>query len=372
MSYRNKLFTHRALYDGKDTDALFLHAMKENILFHQTHCPTYGRILDYYGFHAEDLKTADNLCRIPALPTLFYKTHEMYSMPRKKLWINVTSSGTKGRQSRMGYDVKSLWLALRMALKTFSHHKLFSIWPTNYIVLGYQPSKQNTMSAVKTAFGSTLFAPALHREYALKFNGTGYDLNEDGIKEALLRYSKSVFPVRLIGFPAYVYFLIQSLQKMNIRLKLPKGSKVFLAGGWKQFMTEKVDKEQLLRLIEETLGVAAADCKDFFGAVEHPVLYCDCKHHHFHVPVYSRVIIRDVKTLQPVENGTPGLLNLISPLVGSMPLVSVMTDDIAILHEGESCGCGIMSPWFEILGRVGLQGIKTCAAGAAERLEGFL
>jgi len=256
-------------------------------------------------------------------------------------------------------------------LKTFAYHKLFSIRPTNYIVLGYQPSKQNTMSAVKTAYGTTKFAPALHREYALKFNGTGYELNQDGIKDALLRYSKSIFPVRLIGFPAYMYFLVKSLQESNIRLKLPKGSKVFLAGGWKQFMTEKVEKEELFSLIEQTLGIGPSDCKDFFGAVEHPIVYCDCKNHHFHVPVYSRIIIRDVKTLQPVSYGKPGLLNLVTPLVGSIPLVSVMTDDIAIMHDGESCGCGISSPWFEILGRVGLQGIKTCAAGAAERLEGL-
>lgn len=50
------------------------------------------------------------------------------------------------------------------------------------------------------------------------------------------------------------------------------------------------------------------------------MLYCDCKNNHFHVPVYGRVLIRDTKTLKPVQNGTPGLLNLITPLVGSMPL----------------------------------------------------
>ena len=46
-----------------------------------------------------------------------------------------------------------------------------------------------------------------------------------------------------------------------------------------------------------------------------------------------------------------------------------MTDDLGILHDPEECGCGLDSPWLEILGRVGLQDIKTCAAGAAEILN---
>ena len=102
--------------------------------------------------------------------------------------------------------------------------------------------------------------------------------------------------------------------------------------------------------------------------MEHPILYCDCKRHHFHVPAYSRVVIRDVHTLEPVPNGIPGLVNLITPMVRGTPILSVMTDDLGILHDGESCGCGISSPYLEILGRVGLKDIKTCAAGAAELL----
>ncbi|MBR3866282.1 MAG: acyl-protein synthetase, partial [Butyricicoccus sp.] len=141
-------------------------------------------------------------------------------------------------------------------------------------------------------------------------------------------------------------------------------------GGWKQFYTQKVDKYTVYRLIEEVLGISERNVVEFFGAVEHPILYTDCKRHHFHVPVYSRVIIRDVDTLEPVPYGVPGLLNLMTPLAKSMPILSIMTDDIAILHPPGSCGCGIESPWLEILGRVGIKDIVTCAAGAQEFLGG--
>lgn len=371
MSYRRKLFTCRELYNIEGTDDLFLKAVRESLAYHRANCPDYARILQHRAFDINCLQSVSDLYKIPAIPTVFLKSHGLFSIPYERLLFKATSSGTKGKPSTAGLDTKSAYFALRMVLRTFSYYKLFSVVPTNYIVLGYEPSPRNQMSAVKTAYATTLAAPALHREYALKDTGTEYQLNMEGIKSALLRYEKAGFPVRFMGFPAYLHFLLQNLQESGIKLRLPKNSKIFLGGGWKQFFMQETSKGELYRLAEETLGIKEENCKDFFGAVEHPVLYCDCKNHHFHVPVYSRVIIRDVKTLLPVENGTPGLLNLVSPLVGSMPLVSIMTDDLAVIREGRQCGCGISSPYFEILGRSGLQGVKTCAAGAAELLGGM-
>lgn len=81
------------------------------------------------------------------------------------------------------------------------------------------------------------------------------------------------------------------------------------------------------------------------------------------------MIIRDVRTLEPVENGKIGLVNLITPMVKATPILSVMTDDLGVLHPAAECGCGAASPYLEIIGRVGIKDIKTCAAGAAELLN---
>ena len=47
-----------------------------------------------------------------------------------------------------------------------------------------------------------------------------------------------------------------------------------------------------------------------------------------------------------------------------------MTDDLGILHDGDTCPCGVKSPWLEIIGRVGMADIKTCAAGADDLRKG--
>ena len=66
--------------------------------------------------------------------------------------------------------------------------------------------------------------------------------------------------------------------------------------------------------------------------------------------------------------GRTGLVELITPMIKATPVTAVMPDDLGVLYEGETCGCGITSPYLKIIGRVGLKDIKTCAAGASELL----
>lgn len=368
--YRRKLFGIRQPYNIEKYDALFVKAIKENIIFHYNRCHEYKEILDYEMFNIDDIKTIDDLYKIVPIPTTYLKTHALFSKPYDKCFIRSESSGTSGKPSKVGMDLSTCFQGLKMLIRVIRKQHLFSIIPHNYIILGYQPTKRNKMGAVKTAYGSTFLTPCLHREYALKDNGKEYVLNMEGIKKSLLKYQKRKFPVRLIGFPAYMLFLVKELKREGIFLKLNKKSKVLLGGGWKQFLSEKIDKKELYSLIYETLGIKEENCREMFGVVEHNIPYFDCKNHHFHVPAYSRIIIRDAKTLLPVPNGTPGLLNMITPMMTSMPLISVITDDIAILHDKNKCSCGINSPYFEILGRVGMSEIKTCVAEATELIGG--
>lgn len=370
MDYRRKLFLHRHPYDHVGTDSLFLEAVRQNTAFHRAHCPAYAEICDRFGFDETSLSSAGDLWRIPPLTTLYLKGRSLSSMPGRRGQLFATSSGTNGKKTTIGFDLKGLYWGFYMVLRLSGFHHLRSVRPTNYIVLGYQPVRSNQTAVSKTAFGSTLFAPALRREYAIKYDGSGYQVDLEGVRDALIRFSRVRAPVRLIGFPAYAWFLMRQLQKEGLSLRLPAGSKMLLGGGWKQFYREQVEKSDFYALAEATLGLSDRQCTEFFGAVEHPILYCDCPQHRFHVPIYSRVIIRDVRTLQPVSFGQPGLVNLITPMMESAPLTSVMTDDIGILRDGAECGCGISTPTLELLGRAGLQNIKTCAAGAGDLLGG--
>ncbi len=373
------LFWHKKPYDHEGTQELFVKKMRENMRFHFANCEPYRELVKRYGWNEERIDEFKKLSDIPFIPTLYFKHHKLNSIPDEKMLTVATSSGTSGNKSVIGYDVPTMWNALGMVIGVGRKHKLWSLRPCHYIVLGYEHKsklwgsrKAPEKAVAKTAYGFTCMAPALSRTYALKESGGTYTLNLEEIKEKLIHCSKKRAPVRIIGFPFHAYWLLSMMKEEGIKCPLPKGSMIAFGGGWKQYYTERADKETMYRLVEEVLNIPESRCKEFFGAVEHPILYCDCKKHHFHVPIYSRVIIRDVDTFEEVPNGTVGLVNLITPLVKSAPVHSIMTDDLGILHDGSECGCGIDTPYLEILGRVGMEDITTCAAGAENLTKSIL
>jgi len=368
MSYRSQLFRLKHPFDTERSNELFLRAVRENCAYHYAHCPEYKQILDDAGFSPDDLRTYDDINKLPPVPTLFFKRHHPFSMPKRRMLIRATSSGTSGQFSDIGFDTGGLWSGLQMLLTIARRNGLLSARPCNYIVTGYRPHKGNKTAIAKTATGYTFFAPALSRTYALKFRDGKYVPDLDGVIDAIVKHSRSRFPLRFIGFPSYTYFVLKLMEERGIAVKLPRHSLIMLGGGWKQFYREQVDKREFYELAARVLGIPEDHIMESFGAAEHPILYCDCPRHHFHVPVYSRVIIRDVHTLEPVKNGQMGLVNLITPMVRATPILSIMTDDLGVMHDASECGCGIDAPWFEIIGRVGLKDIKTCAAGAADIL----
>ena len=280
------------------------------------------------------------------------------------------------KEQKVKNDLQRLggFAEIPMVLKLGWRHGLVSPRPANYVVLGYKPHRENSTGVTRTMFGLTFFAPPLRRFYALRMEKGQYVPDLDGAARALARFARSPFPTRIVGFPSYLWFGLKRMEELGLSLRLRPGSQILLAGGWKQHAAQQVDKSVLYDLARKVLGVGEEHIHELFGAVEHPIFYNTCKHHHFHVPIYARVLIRDVRTLEPLPMGQAGLVNLITPLNRATPVTSVVTDDLGVLRPGEDCGCGIKSPYLTILGRVGMPEIQTCAAGAAELLgrgEGF-
>ncbi|MDD4292082.1 MAG: acyl-protein synthetase [Clostridia bacterium] len=367
MDARRKLFRLKDAYSDNG-DLLFVNAMKEICKFEYEHCQEYAELCRAVSFKPDDIVDMDSLALLPVIPTLLFKKHTI-NAHGCGLKITSTSSGTHGNASVISFDLGGLLCGLNMVLRLCRRHKVLSARPVRYIVMGNKMHKDNKTAVTKTAFGATFFAPALSRRYALKYSNGKYSADLSDIIQEVIQYSHGKAPVRFMGFPSYTYFMLSTMAQKNISVRLPKGSMILLAGGWKQFYTQQVDKAELYTLAKNVLGIEESMITEFYGAVEHPIMYTDCKNHHFHVPAYSRVFIRDVDTLKPLGFNQIGIVNLLTPMVKSTPLLSVMTDDLGILHPPCECDCGINTPFLEIIGRCGLQDIKTCAAGAAEILK---
>jgi hypothetical protein len=206
----------------------------------------------------------------------------------------------------------------------------------------------------------------------LKLTGEGgHEFDCFGTIEKFIEFANAGLPVRLFGFPTFFYFALERMKKLGIKpVKMHPDSMVFLGGGWKGNASVQIAKEDLYQLANDMLGLDQERMRDGFGSVEHCIPYIECKNHEFHIPIWSRVFIRDMETLEVKNFNQPGFLHFISPYITSVPAHSVIMGDIATLHEASTCSCGIDTPYFKIVGRAGNSKNKSCAIAASELLKG--
>lgn len=357
---------------GREEEALFLAAMVENIGWHASRSEFYGNLLARKNFSLQSLKTVDDCANIPFIHANFFKTHEVVSVDRRDVAVHLTSSGTTGQKSQMFFDAWTIGAAHRMV--DFIYREFGFIAPdlkTNYLLFNYETLPDSKLGTSYTAHYLCKYAPAKHIFYALRNTGTGtHEFDIFGAMEKLKSYEQEGLPVRIFGFPSFMYFTLRRMKDLSLPpLKLSPESLVMFGGGWKGHAREAIKKEDLYDMIRTQLGIPEERIRDGFGSVEHCVPYIECRDHNFHVPVWSRVFIRDVKTLEPLGFEQSGFLNFVSPYITSVPAQSVLMGDLTSLHDGKTCRCGTPTPYFIIHGRAGTTASKSCAVAASELLR---
>ena len=217
----------------------------------------------------------------------------------------------------------------------------------------------------------TFFAPPLRRFYALPLaGGAATSLTWTVRSEALDRFARSPFPTRIVGFPSYLWFGLKRMEELGhlpapaARLQDPAGRGLEAA-----LRRSRWTSQSSTPWSGGCWGSGRRHIHELFGAVEHPIFYNTCPRHHFHVPIYARVLIRDPADAGAPAHGAGGAGEPhLPPHPGHPGAPAWSPTTWACLTPGEDCGCGITSPYLTILGRVGMPDIQTCAAGAAELL----
>lgn len=371
MTAREKLITFENIYDQENSSTIFMEAMRDCLNHHKSNNAFFKAYMDEAGWNPENLKTEQDLEHIPFIHANFFKKYETLSVPREAIVEHATSSGTSGQKSQMFFDQDSFDFGNSMVKNQFRYFGFLSDELTNYLLFTYEPAQiSSKLGTAKTDIGMLSYAPANESFFALRYNGQGHDFDVYGTIKTLEEYEAQGLPVRIFGFPSFLYFTVRQMKDTGHRpLHLNPKSMTMLGGGWKGYADKQIQKSELYKMVEEMLGIPAQNCRDGYGSTEHSVPYFECPHHHFHIPIYSRMLIRDVETLKPLPYGKPGFANFITPHLLSVPAVSVLMGDMAILHDAKECGCGICTPFMEIIGRAGTSKGKSCAITASELLK---
>jgi hypothetical protein len=101
---------------------------------------------------------------------------------------------------------------------------------------------------------------------------------------------------------------------------------------------------------------------NFYGMAEQVgSVYFENSRHHLHASVYSDVIIRDIKTLEPLPPGRVGLIQVVSALPESYPGHSLLTEDLGVVEGCDNPPTGMNGQYFRILGRVPKSELRGCS-----------
>ncbi|WP_036774487.1 acyl-protein synthase [Photorhabdus australis] len=350
---------------------LFDAAMRELTLYHCENTPGYYPWLKAGGFDVQKLEKLNDWSHLPPIFANYFKQQLLLSSSGRDA-LELTSSGTTGQKSRMRYDARSISAAQNMVERIFEYYG----WntpqqPCNYLLLSYEPAGAITLGTAYTDQYLCKYAPVAQVCYALRHNGKGNEFDPFGVIRALQGFAVQGLPVRMLGFPAFLWFALERMREMGLPpIRLHPESLVFLGGGWKTHVDKEIPRSLLYQRLGEQLGIPDERCRDGYGSVEHPVPYVECRNHHFHVPVYARAYIRDTASMAVQSYGRPGFLHLISPYITSSPAHSIVVNDLAVLHPATECGCGLATDWFELLGRAGTSKSRSCAIAASELIKG--
>lgn len=353
-------------------EATFLAAMREAVAHHLVASPYFAAAAKRQGFTLEALQSLQDLHRVPHAFVNVLKRHELLSIPREDVALHLTSSGTTGQKSQIFFDADSRDRALATVDACFGAMGLVNRDQlVNHLIFAHDPAQAGQRGTTYTDHYLTGLAKSAEIWYALRWDEATQDwaFRPEEANAKLEAFHASGLPLRVIGFPAFLLRVVQWRREQGLPpLAFPAATSfVLTGGGWKKDEATAIPKDEFRAEIAAGLGIPEANQRDGYGLVEHGLPYLECEAHRFHVPHFARAIARDPATLAPLPRGTPGFLNLITPYLLSMPAISLLTSDLAAVHEG--CSCGRNTATLELMGRLGTRKNKGCAITATQLLK---
>lgn len=330
----------------------FLSIILETLEFHFNNCTEYQRIIRGFFNLNKEPRTLEEL---PFLPVRLFKSLDLKSVKEADVVKTMTSSGTSGQGvSKIYLDritVKNQQKALVSIFKAQTNHSRMPM-----LIIDAPSTVSNRLKFNARAAGILGFSMfGSQRKYALNDDlSVNIEVVSDFFNENRDK------PFFLFGFTFIVFrdFLL-NLEKENIVFENNKGMLIH-GGGWKKLEELAVSPSELKIRIKNCLGISSVF--DYYGMVEQTgSIFLECSSGYFHCSEWSEILVRDPNTLEVVDMGQKGLLQLISLVPHSYPGNSILTEDLGKIHGVDDCSCGRRGKYFKVLGRITNSELRGCS-----------
>ncbi|OYT60335.1 hypothetical protein B6U81_04885 [Thermoplasmatales archaeon ex4484_30] len=373
-------------YDEKQIKEERVKAIREAFQHHYSNNLFYNRYCKDRGVKPDDIKSEDDLKKIPMIPDKFFKDYpsenpkDVYewlyrvssveigdynfnggSLQNFLRWaeerlkgIVTHSSGTTGHFSIMFRDKITYQRMFFAAVKTL----LFSIITPNddshfvypgpvktYLTMGHWISegtkifddshrhfltdRELTMDIVKLMAGQIKgFKDKMKLMVLKKVMAKG----QQNLIDLLEKLDKEGKQIIILTFPFQLFDLMRIMEEKGKTLSLgDKNSLIITGGGWKIYEDKKLSSKEFAEMIERTLGVPPENYRDVYGMSEMNGLALDCEGRYKHLIPWIYPLVLDENN-EPVGYGEVGRLAFLDPAAYSYPGF-IITGDKVKLHE---------------------------------------
>ena len=301
----------------EDLEQLQLERLQSTLYRVGTHVPFYKKKFDELKFNYDDVRSLDDLRRLPFTIKQDLRDnypYGLFAVPLRDVVRVHSSSGTSGQATVVGYT--------RNDIKTWS----------NLVARVITAAGVTKNDVIQIAFGYGLVTGGFGLHYGAELVGTSVIPISSGNTKRQIQIMQDFKTTALVCTPSYALVMADTMMEMGINpngLSLRYG----LFGGepW---------SEGMRREINEKLGIIATDnygLSEVMGpGVSGECLECNGLHineDHFLLEIL------DPNTLEPVPEGEVGELVITTLTKEAFPMIRYRTRDLTRFIPGP-CACG--------------------------------
>ncbi len=338
--------------DKKEKQAFLISELNYLTTLHFQKSPAYNNILRAYDFQNHSF---DSLQAFPYLPVRLFKEYELKSCEDTKVIKTLTSSGTTSQKvSKIYLDKETSTLQTKALVKIMQNYLGKQRLPM-LIIDTKSILKNRKMFSARGAGILGLSTFGRNHTYALDEN---MKIDIETIETFTETHKGQKIFIFGFTFMIWQYFY-EKLKEHNKKLNLSNAILVH-SGGWKKLVEKAVDNATFKKCLKEQIGID--DIHDFYGMVEQVgSIFVECEYGYLHAPIFADIIIRDPMTLEPLDYGEEGIIEVLSILPRSYPGHVLLTEDIGTAIGEDDCACGRKGKYFIVKGRLPKTGIRGCS-----------
>ncbi|MGZ4942506.1 MAG: LuxE/PaaK family acyltransferase [Halobacteriota archaeon] len=347
----------------------------------------YRKLCETRGVAREDIRTYDDLEKIPLIPDIVFKQHpsgvgfahwiaNIYTgeLPTVVLesdsptfdevinafheaGIVVTySSGTSGRHTVIPRDMRTYMTQqfatakLRTCLfDSMAVDHYLELWPkpaqTNLAIgkaMAYKPEMYDDLQyALDFEISADMTIKAMTDNEQERATPSAGDRQEKIIEKTmkwLELYEKTTDSIGLSGGPFLILELMDTLEREGKHFEFGERGTVGTGGGWKISEDKRISATDFRRRVEEVLGIPETRCLDVYAMCEMNGIMITCPEgHYFHTPsTWLKPLVLD-RSLVPAGYDESGRFAFLDGLAGSYPGFIITGDEVRMYEHCPVC-----------------------------------